>query len=111
MEVHLMTLDLQVLQNIATHRTPLLTELFIIVTAFGSTPVATLVSVTIASLPVLHLERRMLIPVLVASLGGWTGTEILKRLVGRPRPSLVAHLVEATGFSFPSGHSVVASAA
>jgi undecaprenyl-diphosphatase len=111
MWVHLMTLDLQMLHNIATHRTPLLTYVFIIVTAFGSAPVAALLSITIASLPSLHLERRVLVPIIVATLGGWTGTEILKRWISRPRPSLVAPLVDASGFSFPSGHSVVASAA
>lgn len=37
--------------------------------------------------------------------GGWLVNSAIKALVGRPRPTIVPHLTEAGGQSFPSGHS------
>ncbi len=37
--------------------------------------------------------------------GGWIANSALKALVGRERPQIVPHLMEAGGESFPSGHS------
>jgi undecaprenyl-diphosphatase len=37
--------------------------------------------------------------------GGWLANSALKGLVGRERPQIVPHLMEAGGESFPSGHS------
>jgi len=36
---------------------------------------------------------------------GWIVNTVMKHLVGRPRPEIVPHLAEASGASFPSGHS------
>ena len=36
---------------------------------------------------------------------GWGLNAAMKLLVGRERPTLVPHLTEAAGYSFPSGHS------
>jgi undecaprenyl-diphosphatase len=38
-------------------------------------------------------------------VGGWLVNSGIKALVGRPRPTIVPHLTEAGGASFPSGHS------
>lgn len=37
--------------------------------------------------------------------GGWLANTAVKMLVGRERPQIVPHLMEAGGESFPSGHS------
>jgi undecaprenyl-diphosphatase len=37
--------------------------------------------------------------------GGWIANSALKGIVGRERPQIVPHLMEAGGESFPSGHS------
>lgn len=37
--------------------------------------------------------------------GGWIANTAVKLLVGRERPQIVPHLMEAGGDSFPSGHS------
>lgn len=37
--------------------------------------------------------------------GGWIVEVALKAMVGRARPTIVAHLMATTGSSFPSGHS------
>lgn len=38
-------------------------------------------------------------------MGGWVVNSALKLLVGRERPTIVPHLTEACGASFPSGHA------
>ena len=38
-------------------------------------------------------------------ISGWVVDTLIKVAVGRPRPTIVSHLVEAGGASFPSGHS------
>jgi undecaprenyl-diphosphatase len=38
-------------------------------------------------------------------IGGWVVNTLIKATVGRPRPTIVSHLAEAGGSSFPSGHS------
>jgi len=38
-------------------------------------------------------------------IGGWIGAAAMKAAFGRPRPTIVSHLAEAAGNSFPSGHS------
>src|SRR5689334_23126830 len=110
MWTQLTAIDLDVLRSIATLRSPLLTIVFITITAFGTAPVATLVSITVGSTRRLNLPRSIFVRLAVAPLGGWACTQILKRLFARPRPSVVEPLVQATGFSFPSGHAFVAAA-
>ena len=46
----------------------------------------------------------------IAAAGAEMWLEILKRIFGRPRPTLVPYLVEFTGLSFPSGHALAATA-
>lgn len=38
-------------------------------------------------------------------MGGWIVNSAIKGMVGRARPVIVPHLTEASGASFPSGHS------
>ena len=47
---------------------------------------------------------------LAASIGGTWISEALKEFFGRPRPDLVAHVVETTSMSFPSGHAMLSAA-
>lgn len=58
----------------------------------------------IAALLLLKLRREA---VLFAAtiITGWGVNSALKLLVGRERPTIVAHLTDAGGHSFPSGHS------
>lgn len=38
-------------------------------------------------------------------ISGWLANSLLKLTIGRVRPEVVPHLTEASGMSFPSGHS------
>ena len=58
----------------------------------------------VVALLFLKLRREaMLFAMTVA--GGWIANSLLKGIVGRDRPQIVPHLMEAGGESFPSGHS------
>ena len=52
----------------------------------------------------LRLRREAVLFALTV-VGGWAVNSLVKGLVGRPRPEIVPHLMEAGGMSFPSGHS------
>ena len=54
-------------------------------------------------------QRRMALVYAATVLTGWLVNYGLKLLVGRERPQIVPHLMEAGGNSFPSGHSFSAA--
>ena len=58
----------------------------------------------IAALLFLKLRREALV-LAGTVMGGWVVNSALKALIGRERPTIVPHLTEAAGNSFPSGHS------
>jgi undecaprenyl-diphosphatase len=58
------------------------------------------------------LRRRIEAAWLAAALcGAMLLDPLLKALLHRPRPTIISHLTEASGSSFPSGHALVAAAA
>ena len=58
----------------------------------------------VAALLFLNLRREA--AVLTGTVvGGWIVNSLIKDFVGRARPTIVPHLTEASGNSFPSGHS------
>lgn len=74
-------------------------------TALGGTLLRNLFALmAAAALLFLRLRRQALLLVLTVTLA-WIVNSILKDLVGRDRPEIVPHLMEAGGNSFPSGHS------
>ena len=58
----------------------------------------------VVALLFLKLRREAVLLFLTVSLG-WIVNTAVKGLVGRERPQIVPHLMEAGGESFPSGHS------
>lgn len=75
------------------------------ITTLGSTSVLTLIVILAVSY-LFAIRRRLVALILVASIAsGALLNVILKVSVARPRPDLVAHLVQESSMSFPSGHS------
>jgi len=83
----------------------LLTETVRDVTSLGGVFLRNLFAITaVAALLFLRLRREaVLFAATIAT--GWLVNSGIKALVGRPRPTIVPHLTEAGGASFPSGHS------
>ncbi|WP_435417425.1 phosphatase PAP2 family protein [Parerythrobacter aurantius] len=85
--------------------TALMLEIVRDVTALGGVFLRNLFAVAaVIALLFLKLRREAVLLFLTVSLG-WIVNTAVKSLVGRERPQIVPHLMEAGGESFPSGHS------
>lgn len=74
-------------------------------TALGGTLLRNLFALG-AVVALLFLKRRRhAVRFFVTVCSGWIVTDTIKALVQRPRPTIVPHLTNAGGTSFPSGHS------
>jgi undecaprenyl-diphosphatase len=97
--------DRAILRWMSDRRTPTLNGVMVGITTFGSrTFLASLIVVTLAIL-IVRRERREVIHLVVASLGLGALVWVTKGIVERARPTEVAHVVNVSGFSYPSGHS------
>jgi undecaprenyl-diphosphatase len=101
--------DLYLLKLVAAHRKPALTLVMHFLTALGSFAVL----LPLAATGMLFLMRSgahlhaFLLGLALA--GSWSIGELLKRGFGRTRPDL-DRLIDVSGYSFPSGHAMVAAA-
>lgn len=86
-----------------------LETMFTDITSLGSTTV--LAFITLAAIVHLLLVRKRgsALLVFVAVSGGTLISTVLKNMFDRPRPDFVAHIVEATSASFPSGHAMLSA--
>lgn len=80
------------------------------ITALGGVAVLTLFTLAVAGYLVLVRKYHALILMLVATVGALILSSILKEIFGRERPDIVPHLSIVHSASFPSGHSMMASA-
>ena len=84
--------------------------MFVDITALGGTTVVTLMTLAVLGYLIIHGKRHTALLVLVSVAGGAGLSSALKLGFDRPRPDLVAHLVEVQTLSFPSGHAMASSA-
>ncbi len=74
-------------------------------TLLGGVPVRGALDIAIVALLAFLQRRREAWWLALTVVGGWVANSALKLAVGRTRPDVVPHLVDAGGASFPSGHS------
>lgn len=79
------------------------------ITALGSTTLLVLITLIVAGYLFIDGKRHAALFVLLATSSGAVLSYLLKALFDRPRPDLVAHLVEVHTLSFPSGHAMGAA--
>jgi undecaprenyl-diphosphatase len=84
-------------------------SMFVDITALGGTTVVTLMTLAVLGYLVMDGKRHTALLVLVSVAGGAALSSALKLGFDRPRPDLVAHLVEVQTLSFPSGHAMVSA--
>lgn len=84
-------------------------ETVVEITALGGFGVLALVTLLAAGFLLLQKKWLHAIMLLVATLGGTAISEGLKVGFSRPRPDLVAHSVDVTSMSFPSGHAMLSA--
>jgi undecaprenyl-diphosphatase len=95
----------------STHATTWSTRVLDVVTDLGGTGFLTVAVIVVAAFDyVRHRDRAVPLFLVVTTLGVAVINISLKEIVGRERPP-VDHLVGASGWSFPSGHSAAAAAA
>ncbi len=79
------------------------------VTALGGVTVLSLLTLGLAGFFVLRRQWGALALMLITVIGGVFIVDGLKTAYGRERPTVIDHLVEETSYSFPSGHSTMAT--
>jgi undecaprenyl-diphosphatase len=79
------------------------------ITALGGFAVLALVTLLVCGYLLVQKKWGGALMLLVATAGGTAISEGLKMGFNRPRPDLVAHVVETTSMSFPSGHAMLSA--
>lgn len=79
------------------------------ITSLGGMTLLTLITASVLAYLLLIGDRRTALLIFVAVAGGVVMSTGLKNLFGRPRPDLVAHLVNVETLSFPSGHATLSA--
>ena len=101
-------LDDAIMAWVVAHRTPMLTRTAIDVTALGSVTLVTLFALGALFVLIVVGDKRGTLHLLLALVGSTLMIAVLKGFFGRARPT--GHrLVEAGGYSYPSGHAVSAA--
>jgi undecaprenyl-diphosphatase len=103
-------MDAEVLLALARLRRPWLNGVAMDLTALGSPLIVALFTVTLGALLLVKLDRRGAAVLVVASFASALLTITMKTLLERQRPEVVPKLVEVTGLSYPSGHSLASAA-
>lgn len=79
------------------------------VTALGGFTVLSMLTLILLVYLLLIRKKASALLVLVSITGGMLLSDLLKSIFARPRPELVAHLVEVQTESFPSGHAMLSA--
>jgi undecaprenyl-diphosphatase len=103
-------MDSAILHAVAKDRAPWLTVAAVDVTALGSMTLVVLFSAFALLVLVVLRDRAGALQLLAASMGAGLLTVVTKDSIERARPTEVQHLIVASGFSYPSGHSVSTAA-
>ncbi len=95
---------------IGQHRSLALTRIAVDLTSLGSSTVVGLLVAIFILVFAMVKDWFAVIHLIAVSLGAGSCALAFKELLERARPTTIAPLVEVTGFSFPSGHSLAATA-
>lgn len=101
-------LDSSILTAVAKMRRPWLTSVAVDLTALGSITLVVLISV-VALCILLSGDSLAAWQLLFNSLGAGIWTVITKNVIERVRPECITPLVQVSGFSYPSGHSLASA--
>lgn len=106
-EVH--GIDSSILTAVAKMRRPWLTGVAVDLTALGSTTLVVLISAVVICMLLSLQDRLAAWQLLLNSVGAGIWTGITKNVIERARPENIIPLVQVSGFSYPSGHSLASA--
>jgi undecaprenyl-diphosphatase len=102
-------LDSFILTAVAKTRRPWLTGVAVDITALGSTTLVVLISAVVLCMLLSLKDRLGAWQLLLNSVGAGIWTVISKSVIERARPENITPLVQVSGFSYPSGHSLASA--
>lgn len=101
--------DVQLSNWLHAHSSPLLTKAMFVATSLGSTVAVTCIAVALG-LYFLWRRRFYWLAALATSVGGGALlNKLLKYIFHRPRPHFDDPILKLTSYSFPSGHTMMAT--
>jgi undecaprenyl-diphosphatase len=92
-----------------SHATPSLTKANFVVTSFGSTALVTCIAIAFGLYFIRRRQFYWLAAVIASVAGGGLLNKILKYVFHRPRPFFPNPLLKLSSYSFPSGHTMMAT--
>lgn len=99
-------IDVNIMSFISNIRNTTLDNIFKIITTTGNT-LSVVIIVLISALILIRIKKKKeALFFSMNTMGLWIFNEVLKQIFKRPRPSGLK-LVEASGYSFPSGHAMI----
>jgi uncharacterized membrane protein YoaK (UPF0700 family)/membrane-associated phospholipid phosphatase len=101
--------DQTLLRGVVSLRVPSWNAAALDLTALGSPLVLSIVGAIAALFLGFARDRRGLLQLTLAAVGGGLGSTVLKQALERERPSLSLRLVEVSSWSYPSGHSLASA--
>lgn len=102
--------DEVVLKWIEQLRTPFFNVMMLDITALGGLALTIVLGLLTVSLFILSKDYAAAIHLFITSSAGFFISTWSKNFVSRPRPNIIPQLIHASGFSYPSGHSITSSA-
>lgn len=103
-------LDNETLLLVSQLRNNVLTASMVDITALGSATLVTLIGVVFFTAFWLMRDAFGIVQLVLAAAGAGVWSKLFKHFAERPRPTIVEQLVEVTGHSFPSGHTLASAA-
>ena len=103
------SLDREILILISKMRSPFFNGPAVDITAMGSPTVLTIFTTIGVGLLWLIHDRRSSVYLAIGGIGSGVGTFLLKHFFTRERPTVIPRLIDVSGFSYPSGHSLGAT--
>jgi undecaprenyl-diphosphatase len=104
------TFDEGILRWVETLRTPFLNAMMLDITALGGLALTVVLGLLAVSIFLLTRDPAAAVHLALTSAGGFYISMWTKSIISRPRPSIIPQLIHATGFSYPSGHSITSAA-
>ena len=102
--------DEGILKWVETLRTPFMNSMMLDVTALGGLALTIVLGLLSVALFVLAGDGIAALHLIITSTGGFFISMWTKSIISRPRPSIIPQLIHASGFSYPSGHSITSAA-
>jgi undecaprenyl-diphosphatase len=102
--------DESILKWIETIRTPFMNSMMLDVTALGGLALTVVLGLLAVVVFLLANDAAAALHLTLTSAGGFYISTLTKSIISRPRPSIIPQLIHASGFSYPSGHSITSAA-